>query len=109
MARTEKDTPYAEEAETSLEAARKVERTTKATDEARILTHIQGCGAWGSTCDEVEVAFGISHQTASARINGLVRQGKLVVDVCGENFDQTRTRMTRRNCRAQVYVARVAS
>lgn len=111
MARTEQDTPYAEEAETSLEAARTVERTTKDTDEARILAHIQRCGAAGCTCDEVEVAFGLSHQTASARINGLARDGKIIVDVFEDGDGNLRTvkRLTRRNCKAQVYVASCAA
>lgn len=44
-------------------------RRNEAGDRVRIYRYIVDCG--GATCDEVEEALGIKHQTASARINDL--------------------------------------
>lgn len=48
------------------------------------LTHLQGKvlyaiqhAPFGMTCDEVELYTDLSHQTASARVNELARQGKI--------------------------------
>ncbi len=38
---------------------------------AKVLAHIVSCGVRGATCDEVEVALRMTHQTASARVNEL--------------------------------------
>jgi hypothetical protein len=55
-------------------------------------------GYRGSTCDEVEVALLLKHQTASARIRELVLGGYLE--------DSSRRRPTRSNRPARVYVCR---
>ncbi len=39
----------------------------------RVFTFIQQSGIDGMTCDEVEMLSGLSHQTASARINELAK------------------------------------
>jgi predicted transcriptional regulator len=53
-------------------------RTMKARDRARIIAHVILCGAGGATCSEIELATGLSHQTASARCSELKRDGVLV-------------------------------
>lgn len=51
-------------------------------DKARILrdviNHVTACGATGATCDEIELALFLSHQTASARCTEAVARGLLV-------------------------------
>lgn len=44
---------------------------------ARVLEHVRTQGERGSTCDEIEAALGLSHQTASARVHELARSGRL--------------------------------
>jgi hypothetical protein len=102
MPHTDNDTPYAADSDTSLEAAENAEHTSKASDEQRIYDFISGRGSSGATCDEVEAWFasycgGIAHQTASARINGLEKKGRI--------WRTTETRKTRRGCKASVYVS----
>ena len=60
----------------------------------RVLWYVAGCPA-GATCDEVEVALGMLHQTASARIRELVQLACLI--------DTGGRRRTRRNRPAAVY------
>ena len=55
---------------------------------ALVLGYIQTRG--GLTCDEVELASGLSHQTASARINDLHRLGRIV-----DSGDRRKTRSGR--------------
>lgn len=45
---------------------------------AAVLAYIAGRGAGGATCDEVEIGLGMAHQSASARINELVKDGAVV-------------------------------
>ena len=42
---------------------------------ARVLGHIAGTG--GSTCDEIEAALDLRHQTASARVRELALLGRV--------------------------------
>ena len=56
--------------ETSDEAADSM-RPHLATARAVVLEWIRLRGTDGATCDEIEVAHGMSHQTASARLNEL--------------------------------------
>lgn len=42
---------------------------------ADVLAHIVSKGRAGATCDEVEAALGMTHQTASARVHELMRAG----------------------------------
>lgn len=49
--------------------------SNKLQDFGRILDHLKTCGDAGATCDEIEVALGLKHQTASARCSQLKSQG----------------------------------
>lgn len=80
-------------ADTSVEAFASVAPTARATQRQLALDHIRSTG--GATCDEVEVAFDMPHQTASARIRELVKDGKV--------FDTGHRRATRTGCKARVY------
>lgn len=44
----------------------------------RVLDHIAALGPFGATCDEIEAAMGLKHQTASARVNELMAKGAIV-------------------------------
>jgi len=82
---------------TSRAAARSIE--PKVGDIAqKVLTFVKACGPDGATCDEVEDALELRHQTASARVRELVQLGKL--------FDSGRERKTRSGRRATVWVAK---
>ena len=76
------------------DAAAAVASHSAAADRRRIWLHIRAVG--NATCDEVEQALQLSHQTASARLNGLRHDGCVVRD--GK-------RPTRTGCDAWVYVA----
>ena len=73
MPYTDEKLPYSR-AGTSKAAARSVRRTAPAIRE-RVLWQIRVAG--GLTCYEIEVALGLSHQTASARVNDLARAGRI--------------------------------
>ena len=60
-----------------------------------IVRYIDGQRAHGATCDEIEVALGMRHQSASARITELRRGGK--IEAVGK-------RPTRTGSKAAVYV-----
>jgi predicted transcriptional regulator len=45
----------------------------------RILAELQVRGSFGATCDELEGAMGLAHQTASARLREMALKG-LIVD-----------------------------
>jgi predicted transcriptional regulator len=47
-------------------------------DRGRILRRLQRRPVTGMTCDEVEQALGLLHQTASARLNDLMNSGDTV-------------------------------
>ena len=81
--------------DTSIAAARSI-LPRLGTDEARVLACIRVNS--GNTCDEVEKILGLRHQTASARINGLVAKGLLV--------RTSRKRKTRSGREAAVYEVR---
>lgn len=81
---------------TSIAAARSM-KPRKDHDEGRILAHLRTCVA-GTTCDEAEVALGLSHQTCSARINGLAAPHRARLVAAGY------TRLTRSGRPAAVYV-----
>jgi hypothetical protein len=63
----------------------------------RIAAYVRERGRRGATCDEVEVALGLRHQTASARISEL-KQAATLMPVRG------RGRRTRSGRYAAVYV-----
>lgn len=67
-----------------------------ATDRARILDFIRKRGAQGATSDECQAAFGLAHQTGSARVAELLQSGQII--------ESGRQRKTRRNRNADVLV-----
>lgn len=66
----------------------------------RVWSYIRSCGAQGATCDEVEAALGLPHQSVSARIYDL-EKANVLVD-CGDR------RKTRSGRKARVLMTRVA-
>lgn len=62
-----------------------------------ILGHVTRLSATGATCDEIEVALNLRHQTASARINELVEKKYLV--------DSGKVRKTRSGNNAIVWLS----
>lgn len=63
---------------------------------ARVHAFITSRGLQGATCDEVEAALGLPHQTASARVYDLAGGGQITAD--------GQTRKTRSNRKARVWV-----
>lgn len=63
----------------------------------RILAELQVRGTTGGTCDEIEQAMGLSHQTASARIRELNMKSRI--------FDSGLRRRTRSGREAIVWFA----
>jgi len=66
--------------------------------ESKVLGVVYRAEGRGVTCDEAEVATGWSHQTVSARINGLMRKDMIA--------DSGSTRRTRSGRSAIVWVSR---
>ena len=89
-------TPPHEDARTSKEAAEKVLPKINQMH-ARIFRFLRNQGAYGSIDDEGEVALEMKHQTYTARRRELVLMGFVVPN--------GKTRKTRSDCRAQVWVA----
>lgn len=87
--------PHERTSDTSREAAEAI-KPKAAILRARCLAVIEAAGAEGATCDEVEAATGLLHQSASARVRELVQLGAI-----GPNGDRRQTRSGRS---AQVYV-----
>ena len=83
--------------DTSKEAARLIEPKAGAL-RLRILGEIQVRGSFGATCDELEQAFGMSHQTVSARCREL--------NMTGKTKDSGQRRPTRSGRKAIVWVAK---
>lgn len=67
--------PFVHSSSTSKMAAQSVAGTSAALRES-VFTFINQ--NHGATCDEVEKNLGLRHQTASARIRELVKQGRLI-------------------------------
>ena len=67
-------------------------KTNKTRDAARILALLEAVGA--STCDDVEMALGMSHQTCSARFSDLKRAGLI---------EPTAKQKTRTGCLAMAW------
>ena len=63
--------------ETSLEAFERIKPDRRAVRES-IFVAIALRGLDGSTCDEIERALAMSHQTASARVNELHTSGRII-------------------------------
>lgn len=66
--------PYAKSSDTSKAAASSV-IDQLGNLERNVYDAIRGAGSRGMTTDEVEVRTGLSHQTASARVNQLAKRG----------------------------------
>ncbi len=77
-------------------AAHEVILPTKQNAYVRILTELTA-NPRGLTCEQLEESLGLKHQTASARVSELVRDGLIVVDG---------TRPTSSGCRARVLKVR---
>lgn len=84
--------PYAVGSDTSEAAAVSMEPHVSRLEEV-VLGVIER--AKGATCDEVEVATGLPHQTASARVNGLMRKQVII--------DSGERRLTRSGRKAVVW------
>ncbi len=83
--------------DTSIEAADSFSDSTLSRLRAQIFALIDVRGERGATCDEIEVALNLRHQTASARVRELVLGG-LIFD-CGQR------RLTRSDRSARVYLS----
>jgi predicted transcriptional regulator len=88
--------PYVKNSDTSRDAAESM-RPHVSEIEARVLAYVKRWGSHGETCDEVERGLDLSHQTASARLRGLILKGLIK--------DSGARRPTRSGRAARVYVA----
>jgi len=86
--------PFARNSDTSRDAADSM-RGHAADVRARVFDYIAACGLDGATADEVLVALRLSHQTGSARVSELARDGVIV--------DSLMRRRTRSGRAAVVY------
>jgi len=93
------ETKYVRGSDTSEAAAASVDETTPYL-RRRVFDYISARGAEGATCDEVEGALDMRHQTASPRVNELAGRGAIV--------DSGRRRKTRSGRSAAVYVRKAA-
>jgi hypothetical protein len=91
----EPEAPYVKRSRTSRLAAMSQHPEKLKGDAAKVHAFIESQGAHGATCDEVEVALSMTHQTASARVNGLKASGAIV--------ETKRTRLTRSKRKASVH------
>jgi hypothetical protein len=87
--------PHVRNSPTSKAAAESMAKPAHAI-RTKIIVWFKDVGTVGMTCDELEVAMDLRHQTASARIVELVASGHLV--------KTERTRLTRSARSAAVYV-----
>lgn len=89
--------PHVRGSATSKAAADSVAPTAGKVRE-RVLVAIADTGSAGATCDQIEVALDLRHQTASARIVELVDSHAIL--------KTDRTRRTRSGRAAAVYIAK---
>lgn len=89
--------PFARGSATSEAAARSMDAQLNELQNL-VLNLVRAAGGAGVTCDEVEARLNLRHQTASARINELVRKGKIV--------DAGKRRKTRSGRAATVWIVR---
>ena len=89
--------PHVRGSETSLAAGLSVAHV-RARVQGEVLAFLRARGAHGATDDEVEVALGLSHQSASARRRELVLKGWV--------FDSGRRRVNRSRRYGSVWLAR---
>lgn len=86
--------PFVSGSETSEKASSRAKESASSMRE-RVHRHLEACGERGSTDDELEVALGLLHQTASARRRELELMGRVV--------KTDRERKTRTGSAAAVY------
>lgn len=79
---------------TSREAAQSMKACVPDLRE-RVFAVVMARGPMGATCDEIEVATGLTHQTCSARVNELMRAKVFVAAMEGETPVRRRTRSGR--------------
>jgi hypothetical protein len=91
----EPEAPFVKRSRTSRAAALSQHPEKLKGDNEKVRAFIASRTTEGATCDEVEVALNLSHQTASARMRGL--------KVMGEIVETKRTRPTRRGRPAAVH------
>ena len=83
-------------ADTSIAAHRSKSDDERVAMRARLLEYIRSRGAEGATADEVERRLGLPHQSASARISEMFRDGAI--------HDSGRRRKTAHGRAARVYL-----
>lgn len=83
-------------ADTSVEAQASTPASTRDSIRNAICKYIENQGNYGATCETVEHAMSLSHQSASARISELVRDGRIEI---AEGKSRTKTG---RSCRIYV-------
>jgi predicted transcriptional regulator len=71
-------------------------KPTKTFIQQQVIDYLRTCGPTGATCDQMEAALGLSHQTCSPRVNELMKAKKILPDPV--------RRMTRSGRRATVWV-----
>lgn len=86
--------PYAAGSDTSKAAAESMKSTAGIIRE-RVYRRVKESDTDGITCDALEVALGLSHQTCSARVNELRNAGRII--------DSGRRKATRSGRKAVVY------
>jgi hypothetical protein len=89
---------YVRDSDTSHDAADSLDESTLSALRAKIFALIDVRGEHGATCDEIEVALNLRHQTASARVRELALEALI--------FDTGRRRSTRSGRGARVYCTR---
>ncbi len=87
--------PFQAHSTTSRQAAKKARRRSKL-DRVRVLEYVRSRGPLGATSDEVQRRLHLAHQTGSARVAELLKQGFIV--------ESGRRRLTVRGCLADVLV-----
>lgn len=55
-------------------------REGRAVIRLKVVGYVSYCGTDGATCDEIEAALGLSHQTASARVTEAKARGEIVAN-----------------------------
>jgi hypothetical protein len=88
--------PFQQHSATSI-AASEAFQPHQQTARERVRLHIVGCGEYGCTRDEIEVALEMPHQTATARVKELLARREI--------RETTRQRPTRSGRLAFVLVA----
>jgi hypothetical protein len=101
MPYTQRGVPYALGSATSEASAEKLGlKVATLTRVVYVIIADHSMGFWppGITCDEIELKYGIIHQTASSRVRALVLKGLV--------YATNRTRITQHDCAATVWMAR---